>query len=321
MKAASVLVTGGRGFIGRRLVRSLMEDGQDVRVLTRGLTLGESEVQGDLADPSALAAACAGVATVFHCAGHAHAFKGLKAADDARHLAVNLEGTRRLVDAAAQAGVRRLVFLSSVKAMGEPGDACVDETWALPPDSAYGRAKRAAEDVVLEAGVRYGMHVTNLRLAMVYGAGGRGNLERMAALVRRGWFPPLPDSGNRRSLVHVSDVVSAMKKVAEEAGADGGTYIVAHPEPVSGRALYDALRDALGMPAIGWAVPRSLLEGLARVGDAFETVGRRRLPFDSEVLERLLGAACYLPTKIERELGWRAEIRLTTGLREMLKVS
>lgn len=318
MKAASVLVTGGRGFIGRRLVRSLMEDGEAVRVLTRGQPLSEGEVQGDLADPSALAAACAGVATVFHCAGHAHAFKGLKAADDARHLAVNLEGTRQLVDAAARAGVRRLIFLSSVKAMGEPGDACVDETWAQPPDSAYGRAKRAAEDVVLEAGAQHGMQVTNLRLAMVYGAGGRGNLERMAALVRRGWFPPLPESGNRRSLVHVSDVVSAMRAVAGDPRADGRTYIVADPQPVSGRGLYDALRAVLGMPTLEWAVPPRVLVGFARAGDVLEAVSGRRLPFDSEVLDRLLGSACYLPTRIEQELGWRAAVGLIAGLREML---
>jgi nucleoside-diphosphate-sugar epimerase len=320
LKAASVLVTGGRGFIGRRLVHRLLEDGEEVRVLTRGRPLGEGEVQGDLADPSALAAACVGVATVFHCAGHAHAFKGLKAADDARHLAVNLDGTRNLVGAAARAGVRRLVFLSSVKAMGEPGDACIDEQWTSPPESAYGRAKREAEDVVLEAGVRHGMHVANLRLAMVYGAGGRGNLERMAALVRRGWFPPLPESGNRRSLVHVSDVVAAMRRVADDPRANGRTYIVADPQPVSGRGLYDALRDVLGMPEQGWAVPRALLEGLARLGDVLEAVGGRRLPFDSEVLDRLLGSACYLPTRIENELGWRSEVCLNDGLREMLNV-
>ena len=289
-------------------------------MLTRGLPVGEEEIQGALDDPSALAAACKGVTTVFHCAGHAHAFKGLKAADDAVHRAVNLDGTRHLLYAAGHAGVRRLVFLSSVKAMGEPGGACVDETWSLPPDSAYGQAKRAAEDLVLKAGVQYGMHVANLRLAMVYGAGGRGNLERMATLVRRGWFPPLPESGNRRSLVHVSDVVAAMRRGADDPRANGRTYIVADSRTVSGRGLYDALREVLGMPAIGWAVPRAALEGLARFGDVLEAVGGRRLPFDSEVLDRLLGSACYLPTRIENELGWRAEVPLPDGLREMLNV-
>ncbi|MCZ7655575.1 MAG: NAD-dependent epimerase/dehydratase family protein [Rhodocyclaceae bacterium] len=90
------------------------------------------------------------------------------------------------------------------------------------------------------------MHVVNLRLAMVYGHGGRGNLERMARGIRAGWFPPLPDSGNRRSLVHVEDVVAAMGMVAQAPAANGRTYIVADPKAYSGREIYDAIRRGLG---------------------------------------------------------------------------
>lgn len=313
-----MLVTGGRGFIGRRLVAALRADGCQVRVLTRGQIAGADEFCGDLADPAALDAACAGVTTVFHCAGHAHAFGALSEADEARHRQVNLEGTRALAEAAGRAGVTRFVFLSSVKAMGEPGEACIDEDWPVPPQSAYGCAKRAAEDALLTAGERHAMQVTSLRLAMVYGAGGRGNLERMAALVRRGFFPPLPETANRRSLVHVSDVVAVMRRVAADARAAGRTYIVAHPETPSGRGLYDALRVVLGLAPVGWAVPRVALAALARAGDLIESMTGRRVPLDSEALDRLLGSACYSPARIEAELGWRAEVGLIDGLREML---
>lgn len=313
-----MLVTGGRGFIGRRLVSALRAEGRRVRVLTRGQPVGAEEFCGDLADPAALDAACAGVTTVFHCAGHAHAFGALSEADEARHWQVNFEGTRALAEAAGRAGVRCFVFLSSVKAMGEPGDACIDEDWPLPPQSAYGCAKRAAEDALLAVGERCAMQVTNLRLAMVYGAGGRGNLERMAALVRRGLFPPLPETANRRSLVHVADVVAVMRRVSADARAAGRTYIVAHPDTPSGRGLYDALRVVLGLAPVGWAVPRVALAALARAGDLIESLTGRRVPLDSEALDRLLGSACYSPARIEAELGWRAEIGLIDGLREML---
>jgi nucleoside-diphosphate-sugar epimerase len=235
----------------------------------------------------------------------------------AQHWRVNFEGTRNLVEAAGQAGVKRFVFLSSVKAMAEPGDVCADENFPGAPNTAYGKAKRAAEGVVSEAGERYAMHVVNLRLAMVYGAGGRGNLERMGRLVRKRVFPPLPETGNHRSLVHVDDVVAAMRRVAEDNRANGRTYIVAAPEAPSGRQLYDALREALGMPRLRWAVPESALRLAGRVGDALEAVTRRRLPLDSEALERLLGSAWYAPARIERELGWRAQVSLADGLREM----
>jgi uncharacterized protein YbjT (DUF2867 family) len=192
------------------LVMALRADGVVPRVLTRDQPEAD-EVQGDLTDltdRAALDLACSGIETVFHCAGHAHAFGALGAEEEARHWQVNFEGSRALAEAAGRAGVASFVFLSSVKAVGEPGEACADEDWPVPPDSAYGRAKRAAEAAVLAAGERYGMRVTVLRPAMVFGAGGRGNLERMAALVRRGFFPPLPETGNRRSLVHVSDLVA-----------------------------------------------------------------------------------------------------------------
>ena len=313
-----VLVTGGRGFIGSRLVSALRAAGRRVRVLTRGRVVGPDECCGDLADPVSLDAACTGVTTVFHCAGHAHAFDALSEADKARHWKVNFEGTRTLAEAAGRAGVRCFVFLSSVKAMGEPGDVCIDEDWPVPPLSAYGCAKRAAEEALRAAGERYSMRVTSLRLAMVYGAGGRGNLERMAGLVRRGFFPPLPETANRRSLVHVSDVVAVMCMVAADARAAGRTYIVAHPDTPSGRELYDALRVVLGLAPVGWAVPRLALASLAHAGNLIESLAGRRVPLDSEALDRLLGSACYSPARIESELGWRAEVGLIDGLREML---
>jgi UDP-glucose 4-epimerase len=158
-----------------------------------------------------------------------------------------------------------------------------------------------------------------LRLAMVYGSGGRGNLERMGRLVRRGLFPPLPETGNHRSLVHVDDVVAAMRWVADDDRANRRTYVVAAQEAPSGRQLYDALRQALGLPHRTWAVPESALRLAARVGDGLEALTGRRLPLDSEALERLLGSAWYSPARIERELGWRARVSLAGGLREMFE--
>ncbi len=312
------LVSGATGFIGRRLIKALLEDGLPCRGLSRMPVSDASSLAVDLDDKPGLTAACAGVTCVFHCAGHAHAFGSLTADDAAVHWQVNFEGTRNLVEAAGMAGVRRFVFLSSVKAMAEPGESCADEDFPGLPETAYGQAKRAAEAAVLDAGQRHGMHVVNLRLAMVYGAGGRGNLERMGRLVRRGLFPPLPETGNHRSLVHVDDVVAAMRLVAADERANGRTYIVASPEAPSGRALFDALRSALGMQQCTWSVPASMLRVAARCADGVESVVRRRVPFDSEVLDRLLGSAWYSPARIERELGWRARVSLAEGLAEML---
>ena len=314
------LISGATGFIGLRLLDALRNDAVACRALSRKNNSSDDAVVGDLADRRFLANACAGIKVVFHCAGYAHAFSSLSGDDSAKHWYVNFEGTRNLVEAAGQANVKRFVFLSSVKAMAEPGDVYADEDFPGQPLTAYGQSKLAAEQAVVEAGQRYGMHVVNLRLAMVYGAGGRGNLERMGRLVKRGVFPPLPETGNHRSLVHVGDVVSAMRLVAGDDRANGRTYIVASHEAPSGRALFDALRAAQGLPPCKWSVPAFALRSAAKIGDGLEKVLGRRLPLDSEALNRLLGSAWYSPARIERELGWQAKISLADGLAEMLKI-
>lgn len=315
------LISGATGFIGRRLLDAFVKDDLPVRTLSRKphwVTSGNCVV-ADLADKISLTAVSDGIESIFHCAGYAHSFSSLSGDDAAMHWQVNFEGTRNLVEAAGQAGVKRFVFLSSVKAMAEPGDLCADEDFPGDPGAAYGQAKRAAENAVLAAGQRYGMHVVNLRLAMVYGAGGRGNLERMGRLVGRGMFPPLPETGNHRSLVHVDDVISAMLLVARDERAAGRTYIVASPDAPSGRALFDALRTAQGLPPCTWSVPESVLRSAAKLGDGLEGFLKRRLPLDTEALDRLLGSAWYSPARIQRELGWRAQVSLASGLSEMLQ--
>ena len=310
---STVLVTGASGFIGRRLLQAGTR-----AMVHRALPAPASAADSVIADVTCietLAAACRGIDTIFHCAGYAHAFTSASAE---RHYQVNQQGTCNLLQAAAEAGVRRFVHLSSVKAMAEPGCDCVDEDWPGAPLTDYGRAKRAAEQAVLQAGAQHGMHVVNLRLSMVYGHGGRGNLERMARAVAQGWFPPLPDTGARRSLVHVDDVVRVMRLVASQSQANGKTYIVSASESYTTRQLYDALRSALGLAPRRWQVSPRLLRAAGRIGDGLGAALGRTLPLNSEVLSRLLDPACYSAARLQHDLQWRSSVSLAEGLQEML---
>lgn len=309
MSNSRTLITGASGFIGQRLLR------QRDRALVRSSNGLPNTVAGDLLNPPSLSVACQGIDTIFHCAGYAHAFNS---SDSDAHWRINFEGTRNLLVAAGESGVRRFVFMSSVKAMAEPGSACADEDWPGEPASSYGKAKRAAEAAVLEAGKHYGMHVVNLRLAMVYGKGGHGNLERMARGIATGWFPPLPETQNHRSLVHVNDVVEVTRLVADRPEANGQTYIVADPQVYSGRDIYDTIRKVLNKPAVHWRMPEWLLRSGGKVGDILGAMRRHPFPIRSEIVDRLLGSARYSPARIEHELGWRAKISLESGLHEML---
>lgn len=102
-------------------------------------------------------------------------------------------GTRALLNDAIRAGMRRFVFVSSVKVIGEGSDCCLDDNSPVAPTTAYGRAKHEAEELMLDAGARYGMHVVVLRLPLVYGPGNKGNLSRMIEVIARDRFPPLPE--------------------------------------------------------------------------------------------------------------------------------
>lgn len=313
------VITGASGFIGYRLAQYYRQQHRPCRLLVGTKSLDPTTVVCNLTQsPLLVQQHLAGINCVFHCAGYAHAWTTANAMEESqRHWQVNYEGTRNLIETSGQAGVRRFVFLSTVKAMADPGEHCADEDLGGEAASAYGRSKAAAEEAVLSAGARYGMHVVNLRLAMVYGKNGRGNLSRMGRLMQKGWIPPLPETGNHRSLVHVDDVVDAMVRVADDDRASGRTYIIASHQAPSGRELYDALRAALGLPPCVWAVPKSLWRLAGRCGDRLEHVLQRRLPLDSETVSRLLDSAWYTPARIEQELGWRARIDLNAGLREM----
>lgn len=314
-----VLLTGASGFIGGHLLAALCERGIPVRAMFRQAgalqAVGRQveTVTADLLDPPALARACADVNLIIHCAGHAHAH-GATAADARHHFETNLVGTRNLGDAAVAAGVSRLVFLSSVKAVGAPGAECVAEDWPHPPETPYGRAKREAEAALREIAAEHPLEIVILRPAMVYGPGSRGNLERMARGIRAGWFPPLPETGQRRSLVHVDDVVAAVLCVMADERAVGHTYFVAHPQAHSGAELQAAIRRALGIAPQRWHVPQGVLRTAGRLGDWLGRLSGRRFPIDGEVLARLLGPECYDPAAIYRDLGWQARVSLANGL-------
>lgn len=312
-----VLVTGAGGFIGARLVEALRRDGIAVSPMFRAPVSVDGALRANLLDRASLDSACVGIDTVIHCAGYAHAHDVDEGTAQQRHHQVNYVGTCNLLDAAARAGVARFIYLSSVKAMGAPGPQCVDELWPAPPDTPYGRSKRDAEQAVLAAGRDSGMRVCNLRLAMVYGRDSRGNLERMARGIARGWFPPLPETGGRRSLIHIEDVVSAVRCVMTDARAAGMTYIVADAQAWSGAEIYDALRAASGRARVTWRVPVPVLASAGKLGDMLGRLLRRKLPLDSSTVTRLIGAECYSPAAISRDLGWQARVTLAQGAREL----
>jgi len=318
-----VLVTGAGGFIGPHLVRGLLQKGYSIRahVHTSRPALdwpaGVEVMAGDVRDPQAMKAAAAGCETVYHLAGKAHALEEVRGDEDA-YRAINTDGARYALEGAVASGAKAFVLFSSVKAMSEGGSRCLDETFDGSPETPYGRSKREAERTALEIGKRTGIHVTCLRLPLVYGPGNKGNLFRMIAAIDRGIFPPLPELGNRRSMVHVADVVQAAVSAAENPAAKGQCYIVTDGRAYSTRELYERICRSLGKEIPAWHVPVWTLRALAVTGDAIGKVLRKRFMFDSDALDKLIGSAWYSSEKISRELGYKPARRFEDALPEMI---
>ncbi len=310
------LVTGASGFVGRVLCQHLRQRGR-VRALLRRPAEGpwDETVFADLSVNSPLADAVDGVHSVFHLAGKVHDVD--QRADPGAYEELNVEGTGRLLTACGRAGVSGFVFLSTVKAMGEGGNARVGETAPARPCSPYGCSKRRAEIQVLEADRV--PHRSVLRSTLVYGSGAKGNLARMIQSVERGFFPPIPQTHNRRSMVHVEDLVQALLLAARKPEANGRVFIVSDGRDYSTRELYVWICGALHRRVPPWTVPERSLRILARLGDGFGRVLGRPFPFDSTSFEKLLGSACYDSTLIREALGYRATRSLKDEIPEMVE--
>lgn len=310
-----VLVSGAGGFIGIRLCASLLRAGYHVRQLNHRCLNGDKHsFVMDLANDACPSGLLQEVHTVFHLAGKAHAVSE-SVGDAAGYSQINTEGTRKLLEAAKQAGVRRFVYFSSVKAVGDD-EQPMDESVKIPADTPYGQSKYSAEQLVLHGG--YVPHPVVIRPSMVYGNTEKGNLPRMIRAIRHGIFPPLPETNNRRSMVHVDDVVQAAILAAEKPEAAGQIYIVTDGNVYSTRQIYDWIRAALGKSPQNWRIPMSLLTTLAKTGDAIGGIIGRRFPFDSAALDKLTGSAWYSSAKIQRELGFSPQHSLQSSLADIV---
>ncbi len=307
-----VLVTGGTGFIGRHLVVELRRAGCAVTVLCRSESAAKGDpsvvtVLGDVRDPTAVARAMRDVEVVFHLAAWNGAQRPGDTVDEL--VQTNVDGTRQVLYAARAAEVKRLVHFSSVKVLGETTDGAAGQASLSP----YGKSKREAEQLVGDAEALSPLVVCCLRLSPVWGPGHRGNLYRLLAAIDRGRVPPLPALRNKRSLVHVDDVVQVALRAASHPAAPGKTYTVTDGHAYSGTEIYESLASALGRRIPAWRVPLWALLAAARLGDLI-AVTRYAWPFDSAALLKLVASAYYEDARLEEELGFKPMIDLERGL-------
>jgi len=300
----TVLVTGANGFVGRALCEALAASGHRVKRALRMAQPGapDAVAVGDIGGDTDWRSALEGISSVVHLAARTHVLREAAADSLAEYRRVNLDGTRRLAQQAGQAGVRRLVFVSSIKVNGEITERPFTEDEAPRPEDAYGVSKWEAEQALARVAGETGLQVAVLRPPLVYGPGVKGNFLRLMSLVARGTPLPLSSITNRRSLIYVGNLVDAVIKAIDVPAAAGRAYLVSDGEDVSTPDLVRAIARALGVAPRLLPCPPAILRLVAAL------TGKRA------ELARLTGSLQADGSRARRELGWQPRLNLAQGL-------
>ena len=319
-----ILVTGVSGFVGSALCSHLLAQGHAVRAVVRsadsvlsGAGLDVVAV-GDVGAQTDWSAALVGVDCIVHCAARPHVMHEAAADALAAYRTVNVVGTHRLAEQASTLGVRRLVFLSSIKVNGESTDGLPHpfgarndegELDAPAPEDPYGVSKWEAEQALWAVSSQTGLDVVIVRPPLVYGPGVKGNLLRLLRWVELGVPLPLGAVQNQRSLVGLDNLVDLLGRCIDHPAAVGQTLLVSDGEDVSTPDLLRHMAAGLGRSANLLPVPKPLLRLAAYA------LGKQ-----AEV-DRLIGSLQIDSRYTCDLLDWTPPTSVVKGIRDMVQGS
>ena len=305
----NILVTGANGFVGKPLCAELYSHGYAVLSALRSLSSATKNTKvvmvGEINSSTDWSLGLQNVEFVIHLAARVHVMN--EVADDAlaEFRKVNVEGTLNLAIQAAKAGVKRFIFVSSIKVNGEHseiGKPFTEEDVANPQDP-YGISKHEAEQGLMRIAEETGMEVVIIRPPLVYGAGVKANFASMMRVVKRGIPLPFGAIRNKRSFVYVGNLVSLILRCIDHPAAANQVFLVSDGQDISTTELLRDCAEALGVKARLLPVPQKLVEVCATI------IGKR------DVAQRLCGNLQVDITKARTLLGWTPSISVTDGLK------
>ena len=305
-----VLVTGAAGFIGCRVCEALECHRVNVVSTVREAPFGDEIAVGDIGPETDWRVALATQPdVVVHLAARTYARLEVTGDELTHYLAINLDGSRRLAEQAAAAGVRRLVYLSSIKVNGEQTALGVPFLFsdAPAPEDAYGVSKWEAEQALWDISAKTGLEVVVVRPPLVYGPGVKGNLARLLKLVRSGVPLPLGAVKNKRSLIGLDNLVDLLIRCIDHPASAGQTFLVSDGKDLSTSDLLCYIATAMGRSARLFPVPVSLLRL------AGHALGKRA------EIDRLVGSLQIDSSHTRRVLGWTPPVSVQECIRRMVQ--
>lgn len=310
----AVLVTGATGFVGRALVPHLLEAGMKVVAVYRGVR-PEGAPEGahwvrmnSIGPESDWRPLLVGCDAVVHLAARVHVMAETASDPLVEFRHVNVAGTDRLARQAAQCGVRRLVYLSSIKVNGEETSAgCAFRPDDEPaPEDTYGLSKHEAELALRRIESETGLEVSIIRPPLIHGPGVKGNLRVMMRWLARGVPLPFAALENRRSMVGLDNLVHLVRVCLNHPGAGGETFLVSDGRDVSTAELLSMTARSMGKVPRLFSVPPAILTGIMTL------LGKR------DLARRLCGNLQVDISKTRDILGWAPAVEVETGLNKMV---
>jgi len=261
-----ILLTGGTGFVGSELLKSLAKTGYYQIVLSERRIVGEASSYkqpvfvGDIGSTTEWSQAIENVDVVLHTAARAHIMKDSVQSSLAEFRRVNVDGTLNLARQAIEAGVKRFIFISSIKVNGE-GEANriyrFDD--AAAPEDDYGLSKWEAEQGLKALCSESSMELVVIRPPLIYGPGVKGNLALLAKAIDKGLPLPLDSIKNQRDMLGLNNLIDLIKTCIEHPAAAGQVFLCCDNEPVSTPQLVKLIASGRGKHARLWPVPVSIL--------------------------------------------------------------
>lgn len=307
-------MTGATGFVGDALVHGLakLERHTLVAAVRRPCSIPKCEqvhVVGDFGRAVSWADALAGVSTVIHAAARAHVMRDGAADPLVEYRKINVAGTLSLAEQAISAGVRRFVFISSIKVNGE--DTPLGQRYRADnkpaPQDPYGTSKLEAEQGLMKLAAETGLEIVIIRPPLVYGPGVKGNFANMIKLVEKGVPLPLGSAQNKRSLIGIDNLVDLIIRCIDHPNAANQVFLASDGKDLSTTELLRSVGEAMGKPARLIPVPAGMLQFGATL------LGKKAMA------QRLLGSLQVDITKTCELLGWEPPYTVEEGLKRCFR--
>ena len=308
-----ILITGSNGFLGQYLCHFLAEQNYSILAQTRKHQAFAISNMGNInfdLNNNLDGVDLSQVEVIIHCAGRAHVMNETAASPLEAYRQTNVQGTLNLAQKAVQSGVKRFIYLSSIKVNGEqttvqpfkPSDA-------VNTDDPYGVSKYEAEQVLLELSKQTGLEVVIIRPVLIYGPNVKANFKSMVGLASKKFPLPIGCLDNKRSMVSVYNLADLIHTCMTHPNANGEVFIASDQDDISVKQLFEKLASHQNNKLLMLPVPKSLIGFLASL------VGKK------SVVSRLCSELVVDTTKNTQLLGWKAPYSVDASLQKMFNSS